>query len=76
MANHDEVLMSFFQNYNMVPKWENCNGLWGHIDPELGEWVGAIGKINKGEADIAVGGLLGCNGDRSTVARCVPPMGM
>ena len=43
---HDrDILKSFFANYNIKPKWINCNYTWGWFDEETGHWTGAVGQV-------------------------------
>ena len=43
---HDwEILETFFSNYHLQPTWINCNHVYGWIDPDTGNWTGAMGKV-------------------------------
>ena len=65
---------SFLQIYNFEPKWIPSNA-WGHVDPESGNWVGAVSEIGRDQADLTIGQLLGCSAPRMTQATCMPSMG-
>ena len=41
-----EILLKFFENYNITPKWIDCNFTWGLFDEDTGHWTGAVGKVN------------------------------
>ena len=42
-----EKLGSFFENYDIIPFWINCNYTWGSYDEDLGKWTGAVGKVKE-----------------------------
>ena len=73
-AHHWEMIGSFLELFNFEPKWVPSNA-WGQIDPESGEWIGAIAEIKKDQADVAIGQMLGCQAERSMIARCLPSAG-
>ena len=46
IAYDNEILMTFFQNFNVTPIWIDCNQTWGWFDEETGHWTGSIGKVS------------------------------
>ena len=40
-----EILKLFFNHFNIIPSWINCNQTWGWIDEDTGKWTGAVGKV-------------------------------
>ena len=46
LAEHHEVLISFFSSQNLTPVWENANFDWGRFDEETGRWTGAVGLVS------------------------------
>ena len=40
-----EILKLFFNHFNIIPSWINCNKTWGWIDEDTGKWTGAVGKV-------------------------------
>ena len=42
----NEILSIFFQHYDIIVKWINCNYTWGVFDDETGKWTGAVGQVN------------------------------
>ena len=45
ISSNYEVLSKFFEDYNVVPTWINCNYTWGSLDPGTGHWTGAVGQV-------------------------------
>ena len=41
-----EILSIFFQNYNLITNWVDCNGTFGWFDHVTGKWTGAVGKVH------------------------------
>ena len=67
-----EVQSMFFSLYNITPRWTNCNFTWGWLDNETDTWTGAVGMIERDEADYAIWGF-GATYLRSKVAYFSPP---
>ena len=49
-----EVQAAFFAFYNIKPQWINANYTWGVLNYTTGQWSGAVGLIQRDEADYAV----------------------
>ena len=49
-----EIQAAFFKYNNITPHWINCNLTWGHLNYTTGQWTGAVGLIDRDEADYAV----------------------
>ena len=49
-----EVQAAFFENNNIIPHWIYCNYDWGTLNYTTGQWSGAIGLIQRDEADYAL----------------------
>ena len=62
-----EIQSAFFKYNNITPHWINCNLTWGHLNYTTGQWTGAVGLIDRDEADYAVC-CFGGTYSRSTVA--------
>ena len=41
-----EILSIFFQNYNLITNWVDCNYTFGWFDHVTGKWTGAMGKVH------------------------------
>ena len=41
-----EILSIFFQNYNLIINWVDCNYTYGVYDDKTGKWTGAVGKVH------------------------------
>ena len=67
IALHWEIQAAFFEYYNITPHWINANSNAGILNYTTGQWSGAIGLIQRDEADYALWGFTGTYG-RSTVA--------
>ena len=67
-----EVQAMFFSHYNIKPYWFNCNFTWGWIDNETDTWTGAVGMLERDEADYAIFGFGGTLG-RVQVTDFSPP---
>ena len=62
-----EIQAAFFKYNNITPHWINANYNWGSLNLTTGQWSGAVGMIQRDEADYAIFGFRGTYG-RSTVA--------
>ena len=71
LAREWEMQAVFFANNNIKPKWINCNYDWGSLNYTTGQWSGAVGMIQRDEADYAIFGFAGTYG-RSKVASFSP----
>ena len=49
-----EVQAAFFKYNNIKPQWVNCNFTWGTLNYSTGQWSGAVGLIQRDEADYAI----------------------
>ena len=67
IARHWEIQAAFFANHNIKPKWINANNTYGTLNETTGQWSGAVGLIQRDEADYAVQNFAGTYG-RSKVA--------
>lgn len=45
ISENDEILSKFFNSYNIIIQWINCNYTWGWFDYETGKWTGAVGQV-------------------------------
>ena len=66
-----EVQEAFLVSNNIKPKWINANFTWGTLNHTTGQWSGAVGLIQKDEADYALF-EFSCTHPRSKVAECSP----
>ena len=66
-----EIQVAFFTSHNIKPQWFNCNYTWGTLNYTTGQWSGAVGMIQRDEADYAIFGFTGTYG-RSKVAAFSP----
>ena len=57
-----EIQAAFFASYNIKPHWINANYTWGSLNSTTGQWSGAIGMIQRDEADYAIFGFAGTYG--------------
>ena len=46
IVSYEEVLTSFFEIYNVIPKWSDCNDTYGWLD-DSGNWTGCLGQVIK-----------------------------
>ena len=67
MALEYEIQAAFFETNNIKPTWLNCNYTWGTLNYTTGQWSGAVGMIQRDEADYAIFGFALTYG-RSKVA--------
>ena len=63
-----EIQAIFFATYNIKPIWINCNFTWGSLNYTTGQWSGAVGLIQRDEADYAIFGFAGTYGRSKVVA--------
>ena len=49
-----EIQEAFFETNNIKPIWLNCNYTWGTLNYTTGQWSGAVGMIQRDEADYAI----------------------
>ena len=68
-----EVQALFFKHNNITPHWINANYTWGTLNYTTGQWSGAVGLIQKDEADYAIWGFAVTH-PRSKVAAFSPGM--
>ena len=54
IAREWEIQMAFFEFYNIQPKWLHANQIWGTLNDTTGQWSGAVGMIQRDEADYAI----------------------
>ena len=66
-----EIQAAFFETNNIKPTWLNANYTWGSFNYTTGQWSGAVGMIQRDEADYAITGFAGTYG-RSKVAAFSP----
>ena len=41
-----EILLPFFEKYNIIANWTDCNYTGGTYDNETGKYNGVIGQVN------------------------------
>ena len=66
-----EIQAVFFENNKIMPTWLNANYTWGWLDNVTNTWTGAVGMIERDEADYALWGFSGTY-ERSKVAAFSP----
>ena len=66
-----EIQEAFFKTYNIKPIWLNGNYTWGWLDNVTNTWTGAVGMIERDEADYAICCFAGTYG-RSKVSAFSP----
>ena len=54
-----ETQAAFFKYNNIEPQWFNANYTWGTLNFTTGQWSGAVGMIQRDEADYAIFGFAG-----------------
>ena len=54
-----ETQKAFFETNNIKPIWLNANYTWGTLNYTTGQWSGAVGMIQRDEADYAIWGFSG-----------------
>ena len=67
LAEEWEVQAAFFNYNNITPHWINANYNWGILNYTTGQWSGAVGLIQRDEADYALCCFAGTH-PRSKVA--------
>ena len=53
-----EIQAAFFKYNNITPHWINANYTWGTLNYTTGQWSGAVGLIQRDEADYAIWGYI------------------
>ena len=71
IALEQEIQAAFFETNNIKPVWLNANFTWGWLDNVTKQWTGAVGMIERDEADYALFGFAGTYA-RSKVAAFSP----
>ena len=66
-----ETQAAFFKYNNITPHWINANGTYGTLNHTTGQWSGAVGLIQRDEADYAIWEFAGTYA-RSKVAAFSP----
>ena len=66
-----EIQAAFFKYNGITPHWINANYTWGTLNYTTGQWSGAVGLIQRDEADYAIANFAGIYG-RSKVAAFSP----
>ena len=66
-----EIQEAFFKSNSFKPQWINANYTWGTLNYTTGKWSGAIGLIQRDEADYAIFRFAGTYA-RSKVAAFSP----
>ena len=59
VAWESEIQAAFFATNNIKPIWLNANYTWGWLDNVTNQWTGAVGMIQRDEADYAIWGFSG-----------------
>ena len=54
VAHEWETQAAFFKYNNITPQWINANYTWGTLNYTTGQWSGAVGMIQRDEADYAI----------------------
>ena len=49
-----EIQEAFFESNYIKPHWINCKRDWGTLNQTTGQWSGAVGVIQRDEADYAL----------------------
>ena len=52
-----EIQVAFYESNNIKPQWINTNYTWGTLNYTTGQWSGAVGLIQRDEADYALPGF-------------------
>ena len=66
-----EIQDMFFKTNNIKPQWYYCNSTWGTLNETTGQWSGAVGMIQRDEADYAID-VFAVTYSRSQVAAFSP----
>ena len=59
LAKEWEIQAAFLKFNNIKPHWINANFTWGSLNETTGQWSGAVGLIQRDEADYAIFGFAG-----------------
>ena len=59
IAYEGEIQKAFFETNNVKPTWINANYTYGTLNYTTGQWSGAVGLIQRDEADYAIFGFGG-----------------
>ena len=59
VAKEWEIQAAFFESNNIIPNWIYANQTWGTLNKTTGQWSGAVGLIQRDEADYAITGFAG-----------------
>ena len=54
IAQEWEIQAAFFETNNIKPQWLNANYTWGTLNDTTDQWSGAVGMIQRNEADYAI----------------------
>ena len=54
-----EIQAVFFESNNIKPRWVSANTTWGTLNYTTGQWSGAVGLIQRDEADYAIWAFTG-----------------
>ena len=73
IAQEYEIQEAFFTTNNIKPIWLYAYQNWGRLNYTTGKWGGAVGMIERDEADYAICCFSGTY-DRSKVAAFAPGM--
>ena len=71
VAQEWEIQAAFLEYNNITNHWINANFTWGWLDNVTNQWTGAVGLIERDEADYAICCFGGSHG-RSMVAAFSP----
>ena len=71
IAGEWEIQAAFFKYNNITPHWINAYYNWGTLNYTTGQWSGAVGLIQRDEADYAIC-CFGVTYPRSKVAAFSP----
>ena len=71
IAREWEIQAAFFEKNNVKPTWINANFIFGTLNYTTGQWSGAVGLIQRDEADYAMCCFAGTY-ERSKVAAFSP----
>ena len=56
------ISQCLFKYNNITPHWINANYTWGWFDNTTNQWTGAVGLIQRDEADYAICCFAGTHG--------------
>ncbi len=59
IAHEWKIQATFFESYNITSHWINANYTWGTLNYTSGQRSGAVGLIQRDEADYAITGFAG-----------------